>query len=133
MSVVQGRIAPPTEALNKEIAVSLTNQQVAGHKFLDGMYRDDYYPNHVVDKGAAILTRLCERIEAAKPSDVAALYVLTHAATQEFNALEADFDAAGSEIETVAREMIAEEFWFVAKTYGFTDADQEELIAGRDW
>ncbi|MBE1530356.1 DUF5713 family protein [Actinomadura algeriensis] len=113
--------------------MSLTNQQVAGHTFLERMYRDDYYPDHVVDKGAAILMRLCERIEAAKPSDLAALYVLTHAATREFNALEADFDAAGSEIETVAREMIGKEFWFVAKSYGFTDADHEELIAERDW
>ncbi|TDC52503.1 hypothetical protein E1281_19095 [Actinomadura sp. KC345] len=113
--------------------MSLTNQQVAGHTFLEGMYQDDHYPDHVVDKGAAILRRMCERIEAAKPSELAALYVLTHAATQEFNALEADFDAAGSEIETVAREMIGEEFWFVAKAYGFADADHEELIAGRNW
>ncbi|MFV2179917.1 DUF5713 family protein [Actinomadura sp. LOL_016] len=113
--------------------MSLTNQQVAAHTFLEGMYQDDYYPDHVVDKGAAILEKLCERIEADKPSDLAALYVLTWAATQEFNALEAEFDAADSEIETVARDLIGEDFWFVAKAYGFTDADPEELIATRNW
>jgi hypothetical protein len=53
------------------------------------------------DKGKAILVRLCERLEADRPADLAALYVLTHAATHEFNALEAEFEEAGSEIETV--------------------------------
>lgn len=97
------------------------------------MYDDGYFPDHVVDKGKAILLRLCERIEAERPSDLAALYALTEVATAEFNALEADFEAAGSEIETVAREVIAEDFWFVASAYGFADADTEELIAAREW
>ncbi|MFG2985595.1 DUF5713 family protein [Streptomyces sp. NPDC048258] len=111
----------------------ITNQQVAGHAFLRQMYEDSYFPDHVVDQGRAILLRLCERIEAEQPSDPEALYALTQAATEEFNLLEAEFEAAGSGIETVAREWIAEDFWFVASVYGFTDADVEELIAGRDW
>jgi hypothetical protein len=97
------------------------------------MYGDDYYPDHVVDKGRAILLRLCERIEAERPSDLAALYALTNAATEEFNALEADFEAAGSEIETVARELIADDFCFVAAAYDFPEADAEMLIADREW
>ncbi len=111
----------------------ITNQQVAGHAFLQPMYEDSYFPDHVVDRGRAILLRLCERIETEQPSDLKALYALTRAATEEFNLLEAEFEAAGSEIETVAREWIGEDFWFVASAYGFTDADAEELIAGRDW
>jgi Family of unknown function (DUF5713) len=110
-----------------------TNQQITGHAFLKGLYDDDYYPDHVVDKGRLILLRLCERIEAARPSDLTALYALTHAATEEFNALDEEFVRAGSEIETVARELIAEDFWFVASSYGFADADVEELIAPRKW
>ncbi|GAA2695238.1 DUF5713 family protein [Nonomuraea recticatena] len=106
---------------------------MADHAFLSDMYEDGYFPDHLVDKGRAILVRLCERIEAARPSDLAALYQLTEAATEEFNALEAEFEAAGSEIETVAREAIAEDFWFVASAYGFADADREELIAPRNW
>ncbi|MER6945894.1 DUF5713 family protein [Nonomuraea sp. NPDC000554] len=117
----------------QEIMVSPTNQQVVNHAFLRGMYDDGYFPDHVVDKGKAILLRLCERIEAERPSDLAALYTLTEAATEEFNALEAEFEAAGSEIETVAREVIAEDFWFVASAYGFAEADAEELVAARDW
>ncbi len=113
--------------------MSLTNQQVAGHAFLKEMYGDDYYPDHLVDKGRAILLRLCERIEADQPSDLPALYALTEVATEEFNSLEEEFNDAESEIETVAREVIAADFWFVAKAYGFTDADHEKLIAARDW
>ncbi|WP_434599650.1 DUF5713 family protein [Streptomyces sp. A5-4] len=111
----------------------VTNQQVVEHVFLRRLYPDGYFPDHVLDKGKAILLRLCERIEAEEPSDLAALYVLTAVATEEFNALQAEFEAAYSDIETVAREEIAEDFWFVASVYGFTDADVEELIAARDW
>ncbi|MGW8951337.1 DUF5713 family protein [Streptomyces sp. NPDC055709] len=113
--------------------MAITNQHVADHAFLRGMYSDTYFPDHVVDKGKEIMIRLCERIEAERPTDVASLYTLTQAATEEFNLLEAEFEAVGSEIETVAREVIAEDFWFVASAYGFQDADVETLIATRDW
>ncbi|GAA3134004.1 DUF5713 family protein [Planomonospora alba] len=110
-----------------------TNQQITDHAFLRGMYDDGYFPDHVVDRGRAILLRLCERIEAEQPGDLAALYALTQAATEEFNALEAEFEAVGSGIETVAREVIAEDFWFVASAYGFAEANVEELVATREW
>ncbi|MFE0690334.1 DUF5713 family protein [Streptomyces xiamenensis] len=111
----------------------ITNPQAAERRFLEVLYADDYFPDQVLDRGRAILTRLCERIEAERPADLAALYVLTHAATVEFNALEAEFEAAGSEIETVAREEIGGDIWSVAQAYGFADADVEELIAPREW
>lgn len=113
--------------------MNISNQRVAGHPFLKALYGDAYYPDAVVDRGKAVLLRLCERIEAERPAGLAELYSLTHAATDEFNALQDEFWAAGSEIETVAREEIAEDFWFVARAYGFADADVEELIATRDW
>lgn len=133
LSVVPGSIETRDLWQEQEIAVSPTNQQVVNHAFLRGMYEDGYFPDRLVDKAKAILLRLCERIEAERPSDLAALYVLTEAATEEFNALEAEFVAAGSEIETVAREVIAGDFWFVASAYGFAEADVEELVAARDW
>ncbi|WP_372406281.1 DUF5713 family protein [Streptomyces luteireticuli] len=111
----------------------ISNQHVTAHAFLRGLYEDDYYPDHVVDRGKAVLLRLCENIEADAPVDLAALYALTRAATEEFNGLEAEFEAAGSEIETMARDEIARDFWFIARVYGFTNADMEELIATREW
>ncbi|MEV7390359.1 MULTISPECIES: DUF5713 family protein [unclassified Streptomyces] len=111
----------------------ISNPRITGHAFLAELYEDDYFPGRVVDRGRAILVRLCERIEADSPADLPALYALTHAATEEFNALEAEFEAAGSEIETVAREEVGGDFWVIARAYGFEDADPEELIAPREW
>ncbi|MFJ8044145.1 DUF5713 family protein [Kitasatospora sp. NPDC096147] len=110
----------------------VTNQQVAERAFLREMYQDAYFPSHLADKGREILLRLCERIEADRPSGLPALYALTHASTEEFNRLDAELQTVGSGIETVAREWIGEEFRFVATAYGFADADHEELIATRD-
>ncbi|MFJ9656437.1 DUF5713 family protein [Streptomyces griseoflavus] len=111
----------------------ISNAYVTGRPFLRALYRSDYYPDHVVDRGRAVLLALCARIEADRPADLAGLYALTHAATEEFNALQDEFGAAGSEIDTVARDEIGGEFHFVARAYGFADADVEELIAPRDW
>lgn len=100
---------------------------------LADMYADSCFPDPLVDRGKAILVRLSARIGAERPADLAALYVLTHAATEEFNALEEEFEAAGSEIETAARDDIGEAFWLVATAHGFDEADAEELIATREW
>jgi hypothetical protein len=111
----------------------LANEQIKSHAFLQCMYQDAYFPKHLVDKGKQILVRLCERIENEKPADEAALYVLTHAATNDFNDLAEEFIEADSEMETGARECIASDFDFIAKAYGFANADMEELIGTRDW
>ena len=112
--------------------MTIAQPDIRKHAFLAEMDADSYFPDVLVDRGKAILLRLCEAIEAEKPVSLEALYALTHAATDEFNALAEEFYAQDSEIETVARECIAADFAFVAKTYGF-DADTEELIATRDW
>jgi hypothetical protein len=114
-------------------SVPVSNQQVSAHRFLKGLYDDGYFPDRVVDLGKEILLRLCERLESRRPADLAALYALTQAATEEFNDLQTAFEEAGSEIETVAREEMAADFRFVAHAYGFPDVDVEELIATRDW
>ncbi|MEZ7002215.1 DUF5713 family protein [Streptomyces sp. AD55] len=113
--------------------MTVTDPRASAHPFLHELYRDPYFPDEVVDRGRAILRRLCARIEAERPAGLAELYALTHAATEEFNALEEAFEAAGSEIETVAREAIAEDFWHISRIYGFPEADAEELVATRAW
>ena len=112
---------------------NIKNLELRWFSFLEAMYKDDYYPNHVVDKGKAILINLCLKIEAQKPQTVKELYVLTHHATNQFNELEHDFYENGSEIETIARDCIGSDFAFIAESYGFIGADREELIATRDW
>ncbi|REF00400.1 DUF5713 family protein [Thermomonospora umbrina] len=110
-----------------------TDARVTDHAFLKALDGDAYYPDHLVAKGKAILLTLCERIETERPPDLETLYALTRVATEAFNALDEELWAAGSEIETFAREVISEDFWFVASTYGFPEADLEALVAARDW
>ena len=113
-------------------ASCLTNEQMRNHSFLSEM-SDEYYPISVVDKGKAILIRLCHAIEMRRPQDLTELYTLSHAATEEFNELQSEFEENGSEIETIAREAIADDFFRIASAYGFKDVDIETMIAPRDW
>lgn len=111
----------------------LTNEEIKHYSLLEEMYQDAYFPNKCVDMGKEILVDLCFQIESKKPDNLDELYKLTHIATEKFNDLVDVFDDNDSEIETVARECIGADFYFIAKAYGFREADNEELISGRDW
>ena len=112
--------------------MSIVNAQLKDYQFLREMQEDNYFPPALVEKGRRILVKLCEEIESRSPQTLEALYALTHAASDEFNALAEEFEENGSEIETAARENIGADFSYIAKAYGF-DADVEELIATREW
>jgi hypothetical protein len=111
----------------------IKKQQIQDYNFLVGMYEDDYFPNHIVDMGKNLLIKLCLDIEKQQPKTLDTLYNLTHETTERFNDLEAIFYENDSEIETMARECIAEDFEKIALNYGFKDADIEELIEPREW
>lgn len=114
--------------------MGIENETLKDHVFVAAMTRDGgYYPPGPVGRLQEVLVRLCERIEAESPADLDALYVLTHAATEEINDLQDAFWEAGSDIETVARDAIGEDVERIAHAYGFLDADVEELIDPRDW
>jgi hypothetical protein len=117
--------------INKTDKVGLMNEKIKEHPFLDCMYHDAYFPAPSVDKCQDILLELCHKIEAQKP-DKKSLYKLTHDATEKLNNLQVEFEASGSEIETVARECIATDFLFIANAYGF-EADIEKLVENREW
>ena len=110
----------------------ITNDRLRDYPFLKEMYGDGYFPAFLVDKGKAILIRLCETIEAEKPADDDSFLRLTHAATDEFNELAGEFEENDSELETAAREAIGGDFAFITKAYGF-DLDNEDVIATREW
>jgi predicted DNA-binding WGR domain protein len=111
----------------------LTNEKTRNHLFLKEMYEDQYFPNNCVDMGKEILIDLCFQIEKTLPKSLEELYKLTHIATEKFNDLQEDFEDNDSEIETAARDCIGENFAFIANSYGFNEADTEELIATREW
>lgn len=113
--------------------IELTNQAITAHPFLKSMYDDGYFPKHLVDKGRTLLLSLCQKIEQQKPKDDASVYALTHATTEDFNALAVEFEENDSEIETAARDAIATDIEVILKAYGFAHLDLEEAIAPRDW
>lgn len=113
--------------------MTLQNPAIQKHIFLGDMYQDPYYPDACVDQVKAVLLAFCQAIETEQPKDLAALYALSAVATLAINDLMDVFDEAGSDLETVARECMAEDFASIADCYGFTDADIETLIEERDW
>lgn len=112
---------------------SITNEKIKTYNFLEEMYQDDYFPNFLVDKGKNILLNLCLKIEKTKPENDKDIYALTHKSTEHFNDLAIDFMENDSDIETAAREAIAQDFENILKAYGYDNLDIEEAIAPRDW
>lgn len=110
----------------------LKNEKVRKYRILEGMYNDSYFPKKSVYKVKAVLLEFCFNIEKTKPKNLEQLYNLSRTATGKINDLQEDFYQNESEIETMAREVIALDFEFIAKSYGF-QADGEELISNRDW
>jgi hypothetical protein len=108
-------------------------KHVVLNEFLAGMYGDGYFPKFLVDKIKKILVSLCEDIESEAPRDTDSLFKLTHLTTARINELAAEFEESGSELETVAREVMAGDFDQIVRAYGFTDVDVEDVVAARDW
>lgn len=113
--------------------MTITNKAILAHEFLTDMYNDQYFPKHCVDLVKDVLLKLCQTIEEKSPQNLDQLYLITEVSTEEINDLCDVFDEADSEIETVARESIGQDFTFIAHSYGFIEADHEMLISGRDW
>ena len=113
--------------------MGISNKKIAEHKWLKDMRQDEYFPNFLIDKLEAIMLEVCYKIEDKEPNDLSALYKLTNEAVEVINDLQQDFADNDSEIETVARDSIGMDFYFIAQSYGFDNADVEDLIANRDW
>ncbi len=112
--------------------MTLTNDHTSTYTFLSDMEHDPYFPPELVAKGKRILIDLCLQIEAKRPQTSQQLTELTRVATERFNQLGSEFEAYGSELETVARENIAQDVAFIAQAYGFQE-DVEVLIENREW
>ena len=97
------------------------------------MRDDDYYPPHLMQKIVDKLRKFDELLDAGE-RDPQKIQARADEVTKNINTLADEFDEADSEIETVARESIAETFYLILKEYGLEeDFDIEELIAERDW
>ncbi len=101
------------------------------YKLLDEMYQDDYYPAFLVDKVKDELRKVIDLLESGK-TDIEVVQETLDKAVCGINDLQEEFDENDSEIETVARECIAENVVYILEWFGIT-IDTEEVIRERDW
>lgn len=101
------------------------------YKLLDEMYRDEYYPDFLVDKIRDKLQTVIALLESGT-TNVETVQDALDEAVRGINDLQEEFDENGSEIETVARDCIGETVSYILRWFGIS-IDEEEAIRERDW
>jgi len=99
--------------------------------YLKDMYEDAYFPEVLVDKLRDILKEVVVFIEEGNRSQQEIQDVLDETVTK-INELQEEFELNDSEIETVARESIAQTVSEILH-YFRIDIDIEEALRERDW
>ena len=103
----------------------------AEFEYLKDMYRDDYFPNFLIDKLRDTIKNVVSFIEEGNHSKEEIQQSFDRM-TLEINSLQEEFEENESEIETVARESIGETIDNILKYFNI-DIDVEEAIRERDW
>ena len=101
------------------------------YKLLDEMYRDEYYPNFLVDKVKGELKKVIDLLETGE-TDTGIIQEKLDEVICVINDLQEEFGENGSEIETVARDCIGENVGYILKWFDIP-IDVEEAIRERDW
>lgn len=99
--------------------------------YLVDMYRDSYFPDFLVDKVKATIEVVAHYLENEAYTKDSVQQKLDEM-TDNINELAEEFEDNDSEIETVARESIADSVFLVLKAYNI-EIDIEEAIRNRDW
>ena len=100
-------------------------------QFLPEMYEDDYFPNKQVDKVKAAIQKVVAYLEKGN-ADADKVQEKLDQMTSKINELQEDFEEHDSEIETGARESIADTVERVLAHFNI-DIDIEEALRERDW
>ncbi len=103
----------------------------ASFEYLNDMYIDGYFPNFLVDKIKAELVNVVEFLEQGN-QNIEDIQTKLDIAIHAINDLAEEFDEHDSEIETVARESIAQTVEQILAYFGI-HIDTEEAIRERDW
>ncbi|MEK3916553.1 DUF5713 family protein [Paenibacillus sp. FSL H7-0331] len=103
----------------------------ASFEYLKDMYIDAYYPNFLVDKVKAELVKVVEFLEQGN-QDIEEIQAKLNFAIHVINVIAEEFDENDSEIETVARESIAQTVEDILAFFGI-EIDTEVAIQERDW
>lgn len=100
-------------------------------KYLVDMYRDNYYPDFLVDKVKDALREVVDFL-AAGSRDMVAIQSHFDTAMEKINDLQEEFYENDSEIETVARDDIGTTVIAIISHFGL-DLDVEVAMQVRDW
>jgi len=101
------------------------------YKLLDEMYRDEYYPDFLVDKVKGELQKVIGLLETGE-IDTEVIQEKLDEVVCAINDLQEEFDENDSEIETVARDCIGGTVGYMLKWFDIP-IDVEEAIRERDW
>lgn len=101
------------------------------YELLEDMYRDEYFPDFLVDKVKALIQEVICLLETGE-RDLEKIQDKFDEIILEINELEDEFEENDSEIETAARESIGETVEYILKWFDI-DIDVEEAIREREW
>lgn len=103
----------------------------ADFAYLPEMYADNYFPPQLVDKVRAPIQKVVAFLEKDS-ANLVAIQKQLDKMTSAINKLQDDFEEAGSELETVARDSIAETVGRVL-THFDVAIDVEDALGEREW
>ena len=103
----------------------------ADYIMLDDMYKDDYFPDFLVDKIKGLLQNIIDILEAGE-RNLETIQNAFDKMTLAINDLQEEFEENDSELETAARESIGETVAYILKWFDI-DIDVEDAIGERDW
>lgn len=100
-------------------------------KYLEGMYQDSFFPTFLVDKLKLYMLDMVQFLEQGS-HDTETIQGKLDEMTLAINALQDEFYENESELETGARDSIAETIIPILAHYKI-DIDIEELLREREW
>jgi len=101
------------------------------YKLLDDMYKDEYFPNFLVDKIKVLIQNVISFLETGE-KNLEKIQDKFDAMTLAINDLQEEFEDNNSELETGARESIGETVDYILKWFDI-GIDVEDAIGQRDW
>ncbi|EFR86824.1 DUF5713 family protein [Listeria marthii] len=104
---------------------------MAEFKYLEGMYQDPFFPPFLVDKIKQLILDTVQFLGEGN-HDTEAIQAKFDEMTLAINALQDEFYENESELETGARDSIAETIIPILAHYK-VDIDIEELLREREW
>lgn len=102
-----------------------------GYRLLDAMYRDGYFPDFLVDRVKEPIQDVIVFLETGARDEKQIQYKLDNM-TLAINDMQEAFEENDSELETEARESIAETVSYILEWFGI-DIDIEDAIREREW